>query len=313
MKRNYVDAKTIESELAQFSGYELKLDISGPDLFSIYLLPSQELVGKEYPNIMNEIGWQRKRSFANKGAGGHTELDIDQFDKKYEQLVVVRREGESCEIVGGYRFFVHRTAETLSQLDMGRLFDMKGICQEEYLPAVELGRSWAKPEYRGDNLTFSIVVLGLGLIRTIVYNDTRSEKEKAKLWFGKVTNPGDIEDILLQYFDEVYPDPKELMYPKNVKAFTRNEGVKFVQMSAGEAYSLVKPHVKKIEIWSIYLRISKIMYTCHTAENPEFGEEISETGLAIPIGQETPTMIKMFVQPVEDAVKKNEFLMGLYK
>ena len=306
-RNNYVPFIVLKKELELFEKYSVRIESPLTEEYRIYVLHPKYF--EKYPNLMDEIGYQRKRSFSSKGAGGFEDLDIDEFDRKfYSQLILVKVEDEICEIIGGYRVFFHKESSTLGLLDMGRLYKMINL--GNYCPAVELGRSWTKVEYQHETLIFSFLVLGLGVLRTMVFNEIR--EQNAKYWFGKVTNAANIQHLQLEFFDVHHPDPLDLMLPLEPFQYIKDSEFDMEGKDYKVAYRAVKNYLA--EIWPIYLRMApqdKII-TCGTAINSQFGEGITETGLAIPIGKESETMIKMFVNPVEDIVKKNKSLMDLF-
>jgi putative hemolysin len=105
--------------------------------------------GPEIPNILREIGRLRELSFRAEGEGTGKSADLDRFDPYYRHLFLwncARR-----ELVGAYR--LAKTAEILAQfgpngLYTNTLFRFKPGFFEQLGPAVELGRSFVRPEYQ---------------------------------------------------------------------------------------------------------------------------------------------------------------------
>ena len=106
--------------------------------------------GRDIPQTLREIGRLRELTFRAVGEGTGRDLDTDEFDAAYHQLILWQR--EKREIVGCYRLALSDVlAETagLSALYTRTLFRF----DERFLghlpgPAVELGRSFVRPSYQ---------------------------------------------------------------------------------------------------------------------------------------------------------------------
>jgi putative hemolysin len=99
----------------------------------------------EVPNVLQEIGRLREVSFRAAGEGTGHATDLDEFDDRYRHLFVWN--AETHEVVGAYRF-----AQTDScgrkGLYTAALFDYSDSLLERMGPALELGRSFVRPEYQ---------------------------------------------------------------------------------------------------------------------------------------------------------------------
>jgi putative hemolysin len=103
----------------------------------------------ELPNVLREIGRLRETAFRQAGEGTGRPIDLDRFDAHYQHLFLWNQAHQ--EVVGAYR--LGPTREILAKYGVGglytstlfrfhkRLFDRIG-------PAVELGRSFIRPEYQ---------------------------------------------------------------------------------------------------------------------------------------------------------------------
>ena len=111
----------------------------------------------ELPNVMKEVGRQREITFRAAGEGTGKSVDLDQFDEYYDQLVVWNRGRQ--EVVGAYRLAL--TDEIVRDRGSAGLYSSAAFSfSPQFLqqmgPAVELGRSFVRPEYQK---SFSPLVL----------------------------------------------------------------------------------------------------------------------------------------------------------
>ena len=106
--------------------------------------------GRDIPVTLREIGRLREITFRAAGEGTGRDLDTDDFDDAYHQIILWHR--DKREIVGCYRLalsdVISETAgltalytRTLFRFDERFLGHLPG-------PAVELGRSFVRPEYQ---------------------------------------------------------------------------------------------------------------------------------------------------------------------
>jgi putative hemolysin len=131
----------LAAELKQL-GAERRLAESG-DL-AVYLLKANEA-----PRMLRELGRAREVTFRAAGEGTGNPRDLDRFDRYYWQLLLWNKTKQ--ELVGGYR--VGNTAEILAErgargLYTSTLFRYDARLFEKIGPALELGRSFVRPEYQ---------------------------------------------------------------------------------------------------------------------------------------------------------------------
>ncbi len=100
----------------------------------------------EIPNTLREIGRLREIAFRNAGEGSGRSLDLDRFDRHYLHLWVSHR--ETAEVLGAYRLACTDTVESASDLYTSTLFRFRPALLKRLNPAVELGRSFVRPEYQ---------------------------------------------------------------------------------------------------------------------------------------------------------------------
>ncbi|PYY15677.1 MAG: hypothetical protein DMG61_06450 [Acidobacteria bacterium] len=104
---------------------------------------------REIPHILREIGRLRELSFRAEDEGTGKSVDLDRYDDYYTHLFVWNKPQK--EIVGAYR--LAPTVDILrkfgvSGLYTNTLFRFKDDFFELLGPAVELGRSFVRPEYQ---------------------------------------------------------------------------------------------------------------------------------------------------------------------
>jgi putative hemolysin len=131
----------LAAELKQL-GAERRLAECG-DL-AVYLVKANEA-----PRMLQELGRAREVTFRAVGEGTGKPRDLDRFDRYYWQLLLWNKTKQ--ELVGGYR--AGNTAEILAErgvrgLYTSTLFRYDGQLFEKIGPALELGRSFVRPEYQ---------------------------------------------------------------------------------------------------------------------------------------------------------------------
>lgn len=109
------------------------------------------LYGELMPAVLREIGRLRETTFRQAGEGSGKALDLDPFDKHYSHLILWHKERQ-C-IAGGYR--LAWTENVLPErgaagLYTSTLFRFHPAFFRHLGPAVELGRSFVRPEFQKD-------------------------------------------------------------------------------------------------------------------------------------------------------------------
>jgi putative hemolysin len=104
---------------------------------------------RETPNLLQEIGRLREVTFRQAGEGTGKSLDLDRFDDSYWHIVLWNK--LKHELVGAYR--AGNTAEVLAIYGISGLYTSTLFRYDERLfeklgPALELGRSFIRPEYQ---------------------------------------------------------------------------------------------------------------------------------------------------------------------
>lgn len=122
------------------------------------------LVARRYqiPGVMNEIGRLRELSFRAVAEGTGKARDLDAFDDIYHQLFVWHAPSE--QILGAYRLCmtdVVRREWGPEALYTKTLFRYDEAFLHALGPALELGRSFVRPEYQGAGRVLALLWRGI--------------------------------------------------------------------------------------------------------------------------------------------------------
>ncbi len=112
--------------------------------FAVYFAQAHEI-----PYLLREVGRLREVTFRKAGEGTGKALDLDRFDEYYWHLLLWHK--SKNELVGAYR--AGYTDEILPRYGVGglytsTLFRFQDALFEKLGPALELGRSFVRPEYQ---------------------------------------------------------------------------------------------------------------------------------------------------------------------
>jgi putative hemolysin len=118
---------------------------------------------EEIPSVLLELGRLREITFRQAGEGTGQPLDLDRFDRHYEHLFAWNQ--EAGELIGAYR--VAKSDEVIERfgtrgLYTSTLFHLHPEFYENIRPALELGRSFVRPEYQKGYLPLLLLWKGLG-------------------------------------------------------------------------------------------------------------------------------------------------------
>lgn len=146
----------------------------------------------QIPHLLLEIGRLREITFRAVGEGTGKAVDIDRFDHSYTHLFIWNR--EKNEVVGAYR--LGRTDEIIRQkgvrgLYTSTLFRYKPGFFEHLGPALELGRSFIRPEYQKSFAPLLLLWKGIG--RFVV------ENPHYKTLFGPVSISDEYQALSRQF------------------------------------------------------------------------------------------------------------------
>jgi putative hemolysin len=150
--------------------------------FAVYLGKAGEM-----PNTLREIGRLREATFREAGEGTGKSLDLDSFDDYYWH-VILWNQGKR-ELVGAYR--AGNTAEILAQHGIDGLYTSTLFRYDEGIfeklgPALELGRSFVRPEYQRQYSP--LLLLWKGIARLIV------TRPQTPVLFGAVSISNDYNE-----------------------------------------------------------------------------------------------------------------------
>jgi putative hemolysin len=115
------------------------------------------------PNLLQEIGRLREITFRQVGEGTGKASDLDSFDPYYQHLLLWNRQKQ--ELVGAYR--VGAVQDILARFGVAglytnTLFQFDESFFEEIGPALELGRSFVRPEYQKKYAPLLMLWKGIG-------------------------------------------------------------------------------------------------------------------------------------------------------
>ncbi len=117
----------------------------------------------QIPNVLHEIGRLREISFRKAGEGTGNAIDIDRFDQYYQHIMLWDR--ERGEIIGGYRLGradAILNERGLSGLYTNTLFEYKDELALKFGAALELGRSFVRPEHQKTYQPLMLLWSGIG-------------------------------------------------------------------------------------------------------------------------------------------------------
>jgi putative hemolysin len=118
---------------------------------------------QDAPLVMREVGRLRELTFRAVGEGTGKALDLDRFDATYRHLVVWN--SAAREVVGAYRLI--GTDEVLDTVGLDGLYTQTLFRHDEATlralgPALELGRSFVRPEYQRSHGPLFLLWRGIG-------------------------------------------------------------------------------------------------------------------------------------------------------
>jgi len=117
-------------------------------------------IAQEIPNTLREIGRLRELSFRRAGEGTGRSLDLDRFDTTYRHLWLWNK--ATSEVCGAYRMGATGTLRRTTDLYTSTLFKFRPGLLESLHPALELGRSFVRPEYQKSYHALLLLWKGIG-------------------------------------------------------------------------------------------------------------------------------------------------------
>jgi putative hemolysin len=117
----------------------------------------------QIPNALHEIGRLREIVFRQAGEGTGNSTDIDRFDRYYQHIILWERERR--EIAGAYRVGLTDSIireRGVAGLYTNTLFEYKSELFPRIDSALELGRSFIRPEYQKTYQPLMLLWAGIG-------------------------------------------------------------------------------------------------------------------------------------------------------
>jgi putative hemolysin len=135
---------------------------------------------REAPHLQQELGRLREFTFREAGEGTGRPLDLDRFDNAYWHVLLWNKSKQ--ELVGAYR--AGSTAEILPHHGIGGLYTSTLFRYDPHLfhklgPALELGRSFVRPEYQRQYAP--LLLLWKGIARLV------AKRPETPVLFGAVS------------------------------------------------------------------------------------------------------------------------------
>jgi putative hemolysin len=132
--------------------------LCGQGEFEVYIA-----AGERIPSVLREIGRLRELTFRAVGEGSGRALDLDAYDESYLHLFLWNR--DKREIAGAYRLCA--TPDVLPRrgirgLYTASLFHYRPEFFRRVGPALELGRSFVRPEYQRQIAPLFLLWKGIG-------------------------------------------------------------------------------------------------------------------------------------------------------
>jgi putative hemolysin len=147
-----------------------------------------QATAEQIPLVMQEVGRLREFSFRAAGEGTGKPLDLDRFDAHYLHLFIWN--AETAEIVGAYRIgATDRILERYgrSGLYSSTLFDSRVEFFRRLGPALEMGRSFVRPEYQRSYSPLLLLWKGIGAFI--------ARNPRYRMLFGPVSISRDYSDL----------------------------------------------------------------------------------------------------------------------
>ncbi len=147
-----VSGEELAKEVARLPAKKLVAETGD---FQVWVATAQEL-----PNTLREIGRLREETFRKAGEGTGRSLDLDRFDTTYRHLWLWNKAAR--EVCGAYRMGSSGELRRATDLYTSTLFKFRPGLMESLHPALELGRSFVRPEYQKSYQALLLLWKGIG-------------------------------------------------------------------------------------------------------------------------------------------------------
>jgi putative hemolysin len=169
--------------------------------YAVYLGTASEI-----PQLLREVGRLREVTFRGAGEGTGKSRDLDSFDDYCSHILLWHKTKQ--ELVGAYR--AGRTAEILAERGISGLYTSTLFRYDEKVfqklgPALELGRSFVRPEYQRQYAP--LLLLWKGIARMVV------RQPEIPVLFGAVSISNDYNEAsreMIYRFFEAHMQNDEL-------------------------------------------------------------------------------------------------------
>ena len=156
-----IDHSILEQELNALPASAKVVSQQEFDIFLVFPL--------EIPACMKEIGRLREHTFRSVGEGSNNEIDVDEYDLYYHQLILWDREAK--QIAGGYRLGLGK--EIIAKYGVkgfysASLFKIDNAMAPTLSQTIELGRSYVVNAYQQKRLP--LFLLWKGIMHVLVNN-----------------------------------------------------------------------------------------------------------------------------------------------
>jgi putative hemolysin len=161
--------------------------------FAVYLGTALEI-----PQLLREVGRLRELTFRRAGEGTGKSRDLDSFDEYYSHILLWHKTRQ--ELVGAYR--VGNTAKILAKRGIDGLYTSTLFRYDERIfqrlgPALELGRSFVRPEYQRQYAP--LLLLWKGIARMV------ARRPEVPVLFGAVSISNDYSsasrEMIYRFFE----------------------------------------------------------------------------------------------------------------
>lgn len=157
------------------------------------------------PGVLDEIGRLREATFRRAGEGSGRSRDLDAYDRTYSHVFLWN--AERREVAGAYR--LGRTDEILRRQGRGglyvdSLFKLRPGFPALLGPALELGRSFVRPEYQKSYSPLLLLWRGIGQVV--------ARRPRYRILFGPVSISNDYRpasrQLIAGYFESLAESPR---------------------------------------------------------------------------------------------------------
>ncbi len=175
---------------------------------------------EQIPWLLQEIGRLREVSFRQVGEGTGRSVDLDLFDSYYLQLFMW--DSSTNAVIGGYR--LGQADRILSRygargLYVRTLFRLERPLEAELHSALELGRSFVRPEYQRNYS--SLMLLWKGICAYVARNP------QYRVLFGPVSISNDYhplsQQLIVRFLQRNRMEPERASLVKPRQAFPRGD------------------------------------------------------------------------------------------